>query len=51
MKYLICYGNPVDGFIFIGPFEDQESAVEYMETEREKSDMWIAPIYNPENYK
>jgi hypothetical protein len=29
MKYLLVYGNPVDGFNFSGPFDSQQDAIDH----------------------
>lgn len=49
---LIITGNPVDGFRFIGPFEDHDAALAYAELEGAsiEADWWIAPIEAP-NYE
>lgn len=31
MKYILVFGNVVDGFTFRGPFETREEAMEYGE--------------------
>lgn len=30
-KFLIVYGNLIDGFTFVGPFDSYESAADYEE--------------------
>jgi hypothetical protein len=48
MNYIICYGNPIDGFIFIGPFEDRDDAVRYAEHHmRDGGDWWITELDEP----
>lgn len=47
MNYAICYGNPVDGFFYVGPFEDRDVAVEYGESEWDQRDWWIVEIQPP----
>lgn len=50
MKYLIAFGNPVDGFGFIGPFDSAEDANEYAEHDRDLScvDWWVVELIAPE---
>lgn len=31
MNYIIVYGDPVDGFTYVGPFADRDEAVKYAE--------------------
>lgn len=46
-QWLIAYGNPVDGFNFIGPFNSEEDAIEY--AERELTNQWsVAQLDKPE---
>lgn len=48
MKYIFVYGNPIDGFRFVGPFDDRDEAVEYGESEPPGSaDWWIAELDKP----
>ena len=48
MNYIICYGNPIDGLTFIGPFEDRDDAVRYAENDiRDGGDWWIAELDEP----
>ncbi len=47
MSYIVCYGNPIDGFDFVGPFESAEEAVEYGNSERFSTNWWVAKLYEP----
>ena len=47
MQYAICYGNPVDGFFFVGPFDDRDDSVSYAEREHDSRDWWIVEILPP----
>lgn len=47
-RYVMMMGNPADGFHVIGPFEDRETAVRYMETERDAGDCWIVDLLAPD---
>jgi len=44
--YLIVYGNLVDGFTFVGPFESIEAASSY--AERDQGQWSIVPVYAPD---
>lgn len=44
---LLVTGNPVDGFSFVGPFDDHAKASEWADR-RMDSDWWIVPIEKPE---
>lgn len=40
---IIVEGNPVDGFVFHGPFEDSDAAVEWA-TNNPLGDWWLANL-------
>ena len=46
MKYIIIYGDPVDGFTFCGPFDTHEDAIDY--AERAGGEWTTAQIDPPE---
>ncbi len=46
-KYMIMYGNVVDGMKFIGPFDSGEDALGYAEMELTPEDWWIVPLQSP----
>ena len=47
--YILVIGNPVDGFGYIGPFEDSEDAVSYADKHLDdRSDWWISSMEKPE---
>ena len=46
-KYIVLYGNPVDGMTFCGPFEDFEEAE--LHTEVHDNDWWIASMRDPDH--
>lgn len=48
MTYIICYGSPVDGFTFVGPFDDRDDAVRYAEFDG-GTDWWIAELDQPDS--
>jgi hypothetical protein len=33
-KYILIFGGPVDGFSFIGPFDEAEGAAEYADNDQ-----------------
>lgn len=47
MNYAIAMGNPSDGFYYVGPFENEELALEYMGEERSTDNMWIIELNKP----
>ena len=47
MKYLIVFGNPIDGFNFRGPFDDHETARFYADIVYD-GDWWLAEITPPD---
>lgn len=44
-KYIVIYGNPGDGFHFIGPFDTIDEATEYGKDATR--DWWIAELNAP----
>jgi hypothetical protein len=46
-KYIILYGNPVDGISFEGPFDEFEDAEAH--TLSHDNDWWIAELINPDH--
>ena len=46
-KFIVVMGNPVDGFIHIGPFDTFEDGTDYMEEERHNADMWLVLLQEP----
>ena len=46
MNYIVIYGDPVDGFNFVGPFADRDEAVRYAEFDA-GTDWWIAELVQP----
>lgn len=49
--WIIIYGNPIDGFGYIGPFDSHEEAVRYMDDEPSghHDNMWTALLDLPED--
>lgn len=46
MQYLIMTGNPVDGFLFVGPYDDEEYATSEAE-HRTDQEWWVVPLTEP----
>lgn len=46
VRYILIFGNPVDGFTFRGPFPSQVAALEYADAIAEE--WWIAELTPPE---
>ena len=44
---MIVYGNPVDGFTYIGPFETMEESHEWAENNCDE--WWGAELASPKN--
>jgi hypothetical protein len=47
MNYILIYGNPRDGFRFVGPFAERDDAVVYLEMEVYQENIWIAQLDAP----
>jgi hypothetical protein len=46
-QVIIITGDPVDGFSYIGPFEDYDAAVFYTDTVFDRYDTWwIADLWS-----
>lgn len=45
--HVVVYGNPVNGFTFVGPFHDRDDAVKYAENEPYNDNWWIAELDAP----
>ena len=48
MKYAMMIGNPADGFVVVGPFNDHATALAYLESETSSENMWIVEIHEPD---
>lgn len=48
MKHIVMTGNIIDGFQFIGPFDDRDDAVLYAQATYEfRGDWWLAELQAP----
>ena len=49
-KLIVIYGNPVEGFAFVGPFDTREDAIAYAEADAPSgwfiSDLWMPDLEN-----
>lgn len=45
-KYIIIYGDPKDGFVYVGPFDKFQQATEYAEADG-KTDWWVVELETP----
>ena len=51
---ILVIGNPMNGFTFVGPFETENAAVDFAETDPEIKQMvewWVAPLDSEENWE
>jgi hypothetical protein len=49
MDYILIFGNPGDGFEYVGPFKTAAAATEYAETDRElrNGGWWVMLLQKP----
>jgi hypothetical protein len=47
MSHILIYGNPIDGFNYVGPFKNSDAALHYMKTEPHKSNIWMVMLQTP----
>ena len=45
-QWILVCGNPIDGFQFVGPFSDSDSATEYAEKEGH-GEWWVCEMDAP----
>lgn len=65
IQFIVIYGNPADGFNYVGPFESRADATHYASVDN-AGDWWIVELdapaapdvyeghqreYNPDNYR
>ncbi len=47
--FIVCYGDIADGFSFVGPFPTAFDAVDYINSEDDKSvEMRVVPLFRPD---
>lgn len=45
---IVISGDPNGGFVYWGPFDDQESAIAFAEEEITAASWWVVELLNPE---
>ena len=45
--YIVIVGNPVEGYSFIGPFDDFEDADDYTILKGIASHSWVSTVHSP----
>ena len=45
---IVITGNPGDGFVYYGPFDDAEQANAWAEDELRNAEWWVIELLNPE---
>lgn len=48
VKYIITFGNPVDGFNYCGPFDTADDAVQYANTFDDDGPWWVVELTPPD---
>lgn len=48
-KSIIISGNPVDGFAYFGPFDDDVSAIDWADQQRLPEAWWMASLTSTAN--
>ncbi len=48
MKAILAFGNPADGFEYVGPFETAEDAITYAEAVDDSRDWWSIALNDPD---
>lgn len=46
-KWILIVGDPIDGFFYYGPFDDQQAAIDYVEANHDGPDWWTAKLMGP----
>ncbi len=45
--HVVMIGTPVDGFYVVGPFESRDLAQGYVDSEFNRSNMWVMELQAP----
>ncbi len=45
-QFILIYGNPIDGFSYVGPFDSRDDASQYAEDDA-PADWWIVTLDAP----
>lgn len=49
--FIVIVGSPIEGFGYIGPFQDEESVVKFMTSQgTEHLNWWIADLTDPKEW-
>lgn len=48
-QFILIVGNPIEGFMYVGPFEDGDRANEYGQTHLEDAEWWVDRMQVPED--
>ena len=46
-QFIVIYGNPAEGFTYVGPFASHDDAVDYAQVDNAPSDWWIILLQQP----
>ena len=49
MHFILCFGNPKDGFEYVGPFEVPADAQTHAEQNYGFTDWWVIQLQAPED--
>lgn len=47
MSFIAIYGNPCDGFRYVGPFSSYEEVSRYVESDPHTCDWWVHELDAP----
>jgi hypothetical protein len=49
-NYAVVYGNPVDGFTMVGPFDDSQNALDWSDRMLDSAEWWVIKLEDPDTY-
>lgn len=47
-QWIIIAGNPIDGYVYVGPFENSAAASEHAERVFDKENWWVTELFKPD---
>lgn len=47
-QFVVAKGNPLDGITLYGPFDDEDTAIEWSESNDTEGDWWVVILHTPE---
>jgi hypothetical protein len=50
-RWVACWGNPVDGFHFVGSFETAADCIQWCEESIYTDSWWFIEVLTPEEFK